>query len=89
MNGIFTIAFIIWTISFTSWKQWMYSINFYCDYIGNATTYQNIGTKVDSTRIIYIIITYTCTYPLNSGRKYKSSCHKGGIKKEKGNMYRD
>ena len=49
-------------------------------YIGNATTYQNVGTKVDSTRIIYIIITSTCTYPLNSGRKCKSSCHKGGIK---------
>ena len=56
-------------------------------YIRNATTYQNIGTKVDSTSIIYIIVTSTRAYPLNSGRKYKSL--QGWHKERKGNMYRD
>ena len=34
----------------------------------------------------YTIVTNTfiiSTYRLNSGRKYRSSCHQGGIKKEK------
>ena len=36
--------------------------------------------------MIVTITTITSTYWLNSGRKYRSSCHQSGIKKEKGKI---